>query len=167
MNSPICREVSHFQYLRERLAAEFPDADEATLRDTVAGLTNLPEMLAAVVRSHLDDKSLVTALRARTADMLERLSRFEARAEKKRQLVMSAMERADLKKLTEPDFTLSLRRTQAPLVIVDEQAIPEGFWVPQPARLDRQGLIRALKAGREITGAILGNSAMTLALRTN
>ncbi len=90
MMHQIAQEAHDFQYLRERLKAEFPDADEETLCDTVAGLTNRPEMLAAVVRSHLDDKSLVTALRARIADMHERLARFEVRAGKKRELVMSA-----------------------------------------------------------------------------
>ncbi len=159
-------EAAHHQYLREKLAAEFPDADEETLRDTVAGLTNLPEMLAAVVRSHLDDRSLVTALRARIADMHERLSRFEARADKKRELLTSVMERADLRKVTEADFTVSLRRVPPPLVVIDEQAIPENYWIPQPARLDRQGLIAALRGGRDVHGAILGNAALSLAVRT-
>ena len=77
--------ITHYQFVREQLAVQFPDADDETLRDTVAGLTDLPEVLAAVVRSHLDDRSLVTALRGRIADMHERLSRFEARADKKRE----------------------------------------------------------------------------------
>ncbi len=39
--STINRELCHHQYLRERLAADFPDADEECLRDTLEGLTNL------------------------------------------------------------------------------------------------------------------------------
>ena len=115
------------------MGAEFPDADEETLRNTVAGMTDLPEMLAAVVRSHLDDKALATALRAGAAHMHERLSRIETRAGKKRDLVLSAMENSDLQKLTEPDFTISLRRAPPPPVVVDEDAIPKDYWVPQPA----------------------------------
>ena len=47
---------------------------------------------------------------------------------------------AEIKRLVEPDFTVSLRASRAPLVVVDEELIPEGFWKPQPPKLDRQGL---------------------------
>ena len=56
MVDPLTHELAHHQYLRERLQADFPDADEETLRDTLEGLTNLTEMLSAVVRSQLDVK---------------------------------------------------------------------------------------------------------------
>ena len=98
--------------------------------------------------------------------MHERISRFAARADKKRELLTSVMERADLRKLTEADFTVSLRRVPPPLVVIDEQAIPESYWVPQPARLDRQSLLAALRGGRDVHGAILGNAALSLAVRT-
>ena len=45
-------------------------------------------------------------------------------------------------------------------------AVPEEFWKPQPPKLDRQGLISALTAGRDIPGAILGNPPMTISVRT-
>ncbi len=160
------RELTHHQFLRERLAADFPDADEECLRDTLEGLTNLTDILAEVLRSALDDQALVSALRSRMGDMQIRLSRIEERARKKRELVTSAMERADLKKLTEPDLTVSLRPSRAPLVVTDEEVIPGDFWRPQPAKLDRQGLIAALTSGRSIPGALLGNPPMTISVRT-
>jgi len=43
---------------------------------------------------------------------------------------------------------------------------PEAFWKPQPPKLDRQGLIAALGAGRDVPGAILGNAPMTISVRT-
>ncbi len=46
----IPRELARHEILLERLAASFPDADEETLRDTLEGLSNLPEMIAAVVK---------------------------------------------------------------------------------------------------------------------
>lgn len=166
MPHPLLHELAHHQYLHEKLATQFPDADEETLLDTLEGMTNLHEMIAAVIRSRLDDLALVAALRARMADMQERLARLEQCAEKKKEVVTSVMERAGLKKLTEPDFAVSLRSTQPLLVLVDEREIPEGFWKPQPPKLDRQGLIAALKAGREIPGATLGNAAVTISVRT-
>lgn len=166
MPDPLLRELAHHQYLREKLAAEFPDADEETLHDTVEGMTDLAEMLAAVVRSQLDDLALVSALRVRAADMQQRLLRIEQRTSKKKELLTSVMERAGLKRLTEPDFTVSLRQTQPPLVLVDENEIPSEFWKPQPPKLDRQGLISALRLGRDISGATLGNGGLTISVRT-
>ena len=166
MTHPLLHELAHHQYLREKLAAEFPDADEETLHDTVEGMTDLAEMLAAVVRSQLDDLALVSALRVRAADMQQRLLRIEQRASKKKELLTSVMERAGLKRLTEPDFTVSLRQTQPPLILVDENEIPSEFWKPQPPKLDRQGLISALKLGQDISGATLGNGGLTISVRT-
>ena len=166
MQYAVKQELSHHQYLRERLEAAFPDADEDTLRDTLEGMTNLTEMLAEVVRSCLEDQSLVSALRSRVSDMQERCARFDERARKKRELVCTVMEEADLKKLMEPDFTVSLRPSRAPLMILDEAAIPGDYWRPQPAQLDRMGLISALSNGRDIPGAVLGNPPMTISVRT-
>ncbi len=162
----LSQEVAHYTYLRERLAADFPDADEETLCDTLEGLTNLTDMLAEVLRSALEDQAFVTALRGRVGDMQARLSRIEERARKKRDLVCSVMERADVRKLTEPDLTVSLRPSRAPLVVTDEEVIPEGYWKAQAPKLDRQGLLAALSAGRDVPGAILGNAPMTISVRT-
>ena len=48
------------------------------------------------------------------------------------------MELAETRKISEPDFTASLRRGSPPLLIVDEVRISVEFWKPQPAELDRQ-----------------------------
>jgi hypothetical protein len=166
MNPTLHYCLAEHDYLRQRLKTEFPDADEDTLRDTLEGLSNLPEMLACVLRSYLDDLALAAALGIRISDMQERIDRFEQRAEKKRALVISVMERADLKKLVEPDFTVSFRTVPPSLVITDEQEIPHAFWKPQPPKLDRQGLSAALREGQTVPGAILGNGQTTISVRT-
>ncbi len=166
MQHPLSHELSLHEYLRGNLKTEFPDIDEETLTDTLEGLTNLNEMLGAVIRSHLDDIALVDALKSRMADMQDRLSRISKRGEKKRELVTSVMEQADLKKLAEADFTVSLRSTSAPLVVTEEGSIPEPFWKLQAPKLDRQGLITALKSGGQVSGVVLGNPRMTIAIRT-
>ncbi len=166
MQHPLVHELSTHRYLKQKLIEEFPEADEETLADTLEGLTNLNEMLAAVIRSHLDDMAMVDALKSRMADMQDRLSRISKRAEKKRELVTSVMEQADLKKLAEADFKVSLRSSSAPLVVTEEGSIPEPYWRPQAPKLDRLGLIAALKSGEQVAGAVLGNPMMTIAIRT-
>ncbi len=166
MSHPVLHELTHHRYLRERLEAAFPDADEETLMDILEGMTSLTDSLAELLRSSLEDQSLASALRGRMSDMQARCGRFEDRARKKRELVCTVMEEAVLKKLMEPDFTVSLRPARAPLMIIDEEAIPGDYWKPQPAKLDRMGLISALSNGRDIAGAVLGNPAMTISVRT-
>ena len=80
MQHQLAHELSHYEFLRERLAAQFPEADEETLLDTLEGMTELHEMIAAVVRARFDDLTLVAALKSRISDMQERLSRIGHRA---------------------------------------------------------------------------------------
>lgn len=164
--SAMTRELAHAEYLRGRLRADFPDLDEDTISDTLEGLTNLPEIIGTVLRSRLEDLALARALRSRIDEMETRVARFERRAEKKRQIVTSVMERADIRKIVEPDFTASLRRTPAGLLVVDENQIPETFWRPQPPKLDRRALLAAVKAGQDIRGAALDNGGTALSVRT-
>jgi hypothetical protein len=166
MNTPLLHHLAEYQYLREQIMAEYQDIDETTLRDTLEGLSNLPEALAAVVRSYLDDLAIAAALGMRIGDMQERLHRIEHRAEKKRAIITAVMERADIKKLTEPDFTAALRAVPPSVVVNDEHEIPEPFWKPQPPKLDRRGLLAALTSGQVIPGAGLGNGSVTLQVRT-
>ena len=166
MSQQIFAELSHHNVLRQRLEAEFPEVDEESLFDTLEGMTNLAEMLAEVLRSCLADQDLASALRARIGDLQERLSRFDERARKKRELVTTVMEEAGMKRIMEPDLTVSLRPSRPPLMIIDEAAIPRDFLKPQPDKLDRLGLIAALRDGRDIPGAVLGNPPMTISVRT-
>ncbi len=166
MNTPLLHHLAQYRYLREQIIAEYQDIDETTLRDTLEGLSDLPEALAAVVRSYLDDLAIAAALGMRIGDMQERLHRIEHRAEKKRAVITAVMERADIKKLSEPDFSAALRAVPPGLVVSDEHEIPALFWKPQPPKLDRRGLLTALTSGQVIPGAGLGNGSVTLQVRT-
>src|SRR6516164_392493 len=85
ISSPLSIEVSKFQLLRNQLLERYPNTDDETLTDTLEGITDLHEMIAAVIRSALVDEALGFGLRSRLDDMKERLSRLELRGAKKRQ----------------------------------------------------------------------------------
>jgi hypothetical protein len=162
----IISELSKYQLLRERLLVGLPKVDEDTLRDTLEGITNLHEMIAAVIRSALVDEALHSGLRTRIDDMKERLSRLELRALKKRELALQAMSEAGLGKLEQPDFTASARAGSPALVVIAEDQIPAAYWVPQPPKLDRQSILGELKRGVEIPGAQMSNPKPVLSVRT-
>ena len=123
-------------------------------------------MLAEVIRSALEDEALAAGLSTRLSDMKARLERFETRAKRKRELALKAMREAEIPKLVDADFTASLRQGAPALEVVDEDKIPAAYWKPQPPKLDRQGLLAALKAGTSIEGAVLGPPHLQLSVRT-
>jgi hypothetical protein len=128
-----------YRAVRERIQTQDPALDEQTLADTVEGLTDLHEILAAIVRAALADEALATGLKGRITEMQERLERLQERGAKRRQIVKDTMVELDLKKLTAPDFSASIRPGMPALLVIDEAAVPSIYWEPREPRLDRQG----------------------------
>ena len=155
-----------YAFIRDRIRAEDPRIDEQTLADTVEGLTDLHEIIAAIVRAALADEALATGLKSRVAEMDERLNRLQDRAAKRRQIVKEVMVELDIKKVTAPDFTVSLRAGMPALLVLDEAVVPSIYWQPSAPRLDRQGLLSELKGGAEIDGVALSDPEPVLSVRT-
>src|SRR3974390_1926243 len=117
-----------YRAVRERIRTQDPDLDEQTLTDTVEGLTDLHEILAAIVRAALADEALAAGLKGRIAEMQERLERLQERATKRRQIVKDTMVELDLKKLTAPDFSVCIRPGMPALLVIDEVVVPRAYW---------------------------------------
>ena len=163
---PVKHQAKLHNWIRDRHLHEFPDADAETIKDTLEGLTDLPEILAGVIRSALIDQALILGLRERIEEMKFRLERIEMRGTKKRQLALDAMQEAGLSKLEQPDFTASTRPGTPSLIISAEDAIPATYRIPQPPKIDRQSMLASLKRGLEIPGALLSNPKPVLVVRT-
>ncbi len=160
----------HRAYLREQLIVQFPvlAEDETALVDTLDGISDLKEMLVAVMRTADEDEMLVGGIEAREAELKERRERLAKRIATKREIVCRVMERADLKKIEAPEFTLSLRNIAGSVVITDETKIPADYMrtpeppAPQP---DKKKIGGALKANTEVPGALLSNGGVGLSVR--
>jgi Siphovirus Gp157 len=155
-----------YRAVSDRLRAEEPQIDEQTLADTVEGLTDLHEILTAVIRAALADQALATGLEGRIGEMQARRDRLQDRATKRRQIAKDVMVELDLKKLSAPDFTASIRPGTPALMVIDEAAVPSIYWEPREPRLNRQGLVTDLKQGAEIAGVVLSNPEPVLSVRT-
>ncbi len=130
----------HYKAVRERLQAEDPTLDEQTLADTVEGLTDLHEILGAVIRAALADEALAAGLKTRIAEMEDRLARLQDRAAKRRRIAKEVMTELEIKKLEAPDFTASIRPGMPALVVLDESEIPSIYWEPRDPKLNRTAL---------------------------
>ena len=108
MTTPLHIELLRHQLIRDRLLVAYPDLDQETLLDTLEGASDLKEMLGAITRAYLNDRAFAAALKQRLDDMRIRLNRLETATSNKRELIAEVMSKATLRKVTEPDFTLSL-----------------------------------------------------------
>ena len=156
----------HYKAVRDRLRAEDPTLDEQTLADTVEGLTDLHEILQAVIRAALADEALASGLKGRIGEMEDRLGRLQDRAAKRRQIAKEVMAELDIKKLQAPDFTASIRSGFPSLMVINENEIPSIYWEPRDPKLNRTSLIADLKQGSEVSGVSLSNPEPVLSVRT-
>jgi Siphovirus Gp157 len=158
--------TANYRSICDRIRAQDSQIDEQTLVDTVEGLTDLHEIVQAVIRAALSDEALVLGLKCRISDMQGRLDRLQDRASKRRQIARDAMVELDLKKLNAPDFTASIREGTPSLMVIDEDAVPKIYWEPSEPRLRRQVLASDLNQGAEIAGVALSNPEPVLSVRT-
>ena len=81
-----------------------------------------------------------------------RLERLEDRLAKRRKIAKDVMVGARSEKETAPDFTVSIHPGMPTLLVLDEAAYRNLYWLPSAPRLNRQGLLSDLKDGADIKG---------------
>ncbi|WP_283679928.1 siphovirus Gp157 family protein [Lentilactobacillus sp. Marseille-Q4993] len=60
-------------------------------------------------------------------------------------------------KVKTPMFSFSIKETTA-VELVDESQLADEFLIPQPAKVDKTAIKKAIQAGEEVTGARLQNN---------
>jgi len=64
-NESLRSEVTHHVILSNQLKEHYSEIDEETHRDTLEGISALPEAIATIVRSSLDDEAYMVGIKVR------------------------------------------------------------------------------------------------------
>jgi hypothetical protein len=154
--------------LRQSLA-EASGLDEDELFDSLDGELDLADGLRRLVRKRRQICADVDALKQMIKEMTERKLRLEKTADSISNAVVHAMSAAGIKKLSAPDFSVSLGYGKQPLAgaeSLDPAALPDRF-VRVERSVNRTALREALEAGEDLAGVscYLGNPQPHLILR--
>src|SRR5258708_2648071 len=149
--------------MREELLRAYPELafDEQALLDTLEGVSSFAESVRYVIRSIDDDQIIVDGIAERIDELTARCRRHDDRIDRKRAAIAQAMERANERKITLPDATLSLSPAQPRLIVTDEMMISPMYLVQPPAKLDKRKLLADLKTGVIVPAAEMSNPGAT------
>ena len=159
-------DVAQLESAIANLMLQYPElAEDETLRaDMLEGSTNLDEVLAAIVDKEREAKAMAGAVKARMDDLAARKARYERQQEAMRSLIQHLMERADLRKFTLPEATLSIAFRKPSPVITDDAALPDECI--QMVRKPVMATIKAwVEAGNIPEGVTIGNGHDSLTIR--
>ena len=145
------QEVMYLQTLLEN-----GDIDEQIYKDTVEAMCvdGKMENICKVMKN-LEAQS--AAYKAEEDRMAVRRKTLENGIKRLKESMMTYMVMADTKKVEAGLFKVSLGTSKS-VSIWDETMLPEEYLIPQPAKVDRAAISKALKAGEDVTGAELVES---------
>ena len=145
-----------YELSQNYLAVQDMDLDEDTLRDTLDS-----------IEETFEDKAENIAKLIRTVEAEEKAfeaeeKRFNAMkktAANKKQYLKQYLEfnmiLTDKTKFKAGVFNFSIQNNPPSVVVFDEAALPEHYFIKQPAKIDRAAIKEKLKMGIEIPGAEL------------
>ena len=129
---------------------EAGEIDEQTVIDTMENIGAI-EKLESYVKIQRQLEAECAAFDAEIKRMTDRKHVIERHIDRLKAAQVDFMQATGQRKAEAGTFTLTLRENKA-VKVLDESAIPEVFWKPQPAKLDKAGIKDALKAGESVPG---------------
>lgn len=95
------------------------------------------------------------AIREAEKQMAERRKAMENRAQRIREYLQTCMEVANVSKIECPHFALSIKANPHAVDVFEPALIPAEFMVQPAPVVDKTAIKAAIKAGREVPGAML------------
>ena len=156
--------VQAHRQLVEQVKALYPDEDEATLADTIEGLTELDAVICAVLREALWREEQGDAIQRMIEKLRGRKERLEHGAETLRLAALQTMQEAGMGKVWAADLSASIGQGPAKVIVTDETVIPDQLMRVTKAP-DKKAIGELLKAGGTVEGCSLSNRPSVLRVR--
>lgn len=139
------------------LITEYSDGEDFDawneLLDEITGTIDVKVTNIALVVKQIE------AEESALADEIKRLqakkSARSAKVQRLKNYMLDGMLTAGLDKTTDVRAEVRVQNNPPSVTVLDEKAIPSEYWIAQEPKLDKRGIIDALKAGGEVSGAAI------------
>jgi hypothetical protein len=138
----------------------FPDESDDDLIDTIAGESDLPDAIVAVLRAALEREAQAKAIKDElVARLLYRAHRLEDGARSLQAAALQAMTEAGLKKVSAIDMTVSVGRGKPRVIITNPDLVPDALCkiVREPSKTAITEALKNFCNAEDIPGVTLGN----------
>lgn len=160
-------EASFVKQQIERLLVSYPEmeGDEILRRDAIEGETDATKLLGRLIRATKETEAQAKGLDEYMGELSERHARLARRQAAIRKIALDVLDAAGLPNFILPEATLTVRRGQPKVMVLDENAIPQDYTVTK-TELNKAAIKEALLNGTIVAGAELSNSEPFLMIRT-
>lgn len=171
MIAPLDHATRVYAELKSRLMQDEGLAeDDQTLADSLEGITDLHEQIAAVLREAAVADSYASGLEALIDTMSTRCDRLREKKRKLRAHALWAMQEAGLPKITAPDMTISVRKEKPSVEYrkgFDPASAPDAYRIDETvSRLNKDAIRAALDAGEMLDFAWIKNGKPSISVLT-
>ncbi len=139
--------------------------DEEMIHDAVEGQTNLLETIDAAVTRCNTLTAFEEAIDAQIKRLKDRKDRFTKQKELIRAAIHTAMQQVSLTSIERAQATITIKKCPVKVEIVNDADIPADWWKAGDPKLDKAGLLKALKEKQVIAGVKLSDPETTLEIR--
>lgn len=129
--------------------------DDGTLRDTLDSIKGAfdvkAENIAKVIREVTGQAEMIDEEIKR---LTQRKSAMKNNAKSMKLYLQEQMERVGTRKVQGELLTVAIQKNTPSVRVINERSIPEEFFIPQPAKLDKKQLKAELKNGLNLEGIV-------------
>lgn len=130
--------------------------DDGTLRDTLDSINEaFDDKAENIAKSIKEIEGQADIIKAEKERLAKREQAMRNNAKSMKSYLQEQMDLVGKKKIQGELLTVAIQKNAPSVKIESEQYIPKGFYVPQPAKLDKSQLKNELKNGLEIPGVEL------------
>lgn len=136
------------EYISVMEMAEDPSADPQTVADTLEAIVaDFRDKVDAYVRIDMQLGTDIDALNGIIQRAKAKVTALEANRGTLRRNLYQVMKETGNEKVKTPLYTAWIQKNPESVRFIEGKEIPERFLIPQPAKVDTAGILKALKAG--------------------